>query len=240
MLIEKLKQKKIKSELYLKRYIKFINYYIENNTNENYEKHHILPRKLFPEYIKSEWNLVKLPYRAHYLAHYMLAKIFGSSMWYAFNSMNNKNYKKISHINSTLYSKGKKESSILLSELRKKEGKWIGNKNPSIKNPKFGNKNGMFNKEHTKESKEKMSDNWNKSGIRETWNKGKKTGPLSEEHKNNISKGSKGKPKSEEWKQKMRKPQKIIKCPHCSKTGGNSMKRWHFDNCKFKQTLSKN
>ena len=23
-----------------------------------------------------------------------------------------------------------------------------------------------------------------------------------------------------------------IECPHCSKIGGNSMKRWHFDNCK--------
>ena len=25
-------------------------------------------------------------------------------------------------------------------------------------------------------------------------------------------------------------------CPHCGKSGkSNSMKRWHFDNCKFKQ-----
>lgn len=27
--------------------------------------------------------------------------------------------------------------------------------------------------------------------------------------------------------------QEKITCPHCNKTGGNSiMKRWHFDNCK--------
>lgn len=25
-----------------------------------------------------------------------------------------------------------------------------------------------------------------------------------------------------------------LTCPHCNKTGGNSMKRWHFDNCKKK------
>lgn len=28
------------------------------------------------------------------------------------------------------------------------------------------------------------------------------------------------------------KPQKIITCPHCQKSGGNNMKRFHFDNCK--------
>jgi len=28
--------------------------------------------------------------------------------------------------------------------------------------------------------------------------------------------------------------QKIIKCPHCNKQGGNIMKRYHFDNCKTK------
>lgn len=26
----------------------------------------------------------------------------------------------------------------------------------------------------------------------------------------------------------------IMTCPHCNKTGGNSMKRWHFNNCKLK------
>jgi hypothetical protein len=31
------------------------------------------------------------------------------------------------------------------------------------------------------------------------------------------------------------KLQSILTCPHCEKTGGNAMKRWHFDNCKEKQ-----
>ena len=30
------------------------------------------------------------------------------------------------------------------------------------------------------------------------------------------------------------KRQKIYKCPYCQKTGGNTMFRWHFDNCKNK------
>jgi len=34
----------------------------------------------------------------------------------------------------------------------------------------------------------------------------------------------------------VRGKQKIVRCPHCNKTGGiSNMKRWHFDNCKYKQ-----
>jgi len=43
--------------------------------------------------------------------------------------------------------------------------------------------------------------------------------------------------KDEEQRKKrcesMRKPKKRVECPHCGKEGGaNTMKRWHFDNCK--------
>ncbi len=44
---------------------------------------------------------------------------------------------------------------------------------------------------------------------------------LSPEHKLRISESSKNKPK--------------VECPHCGKIGsGNSMSRWHFDNCKHR------
>ena len=34
---------------------------------------------------------------------------------------------------------------------------------------------------------------------------------------------------------KINGPHKILVCIHCGKSGGEgSMKRWHFDNCKFK------
>lgn len=36
------------------------------------EKHHALPKSLFPQFAKSEWNLVKLSYKDHYLAHELL------------------------------------------------------------------------------------------------------------------------------------------------------------------------
>ena len=45
----------------------------------------------------------------------------------------------------------------------------------------------------------------------------------SEETKRKISESSKG------------KKYKIVKCPHCGQEGGeNLMKRYHFDNCKYK------
>ena len=32
-------------------------------------------------------------------------------------------------------------------------------------------------------------------------------------------------------------PKDIVKCPYCTKEGGhNAMKRWHFNNCKLKET----
>lgn len=47
--------------------------------------------------------------------------------------------------------------------------------------------------------------------------------PLTQEHKDNISKSHKG------------RIVKRITCPYCNKTGGiSSMKQWHFDRCKYK------
>lgn len=43
-----------------------------------YEKHHILPRSLFPLWIKRESNLILLTAREHYFCHQLLAKIFKS------------------------------------------------------------------------------------------------------------------------------------------------------------------
>jgi len=90
---------------------------------------------------------------------------------------------------------------------------------------------------HTQESKNKIS----AAHLGKT---------LTEEHKRNIGKTSKGRQANlgnkhtDEAKKKIsiaRTLSKgtyklpIIKCPYCSVEGGNNnMKRWHFDNCKFK------
>ena len=67
---------------YCSRYIKIIEFY-ENIEVIEGENHHILPRKLFPELKDDFNNVVRLSYKAHYLVHWLLAKIFGGCMWFA-------------------------------------------------------------------------------------------------------------------------------------------------------------
>lgn len=66
---------------YLNRYLKFISHFSkQTGYGDVYtEKHHICPRSLFPEYKSfalNEWNRVVLPARAHFIAHWILSKIF--------------------------------------------------------------------------------------------------------------------------------------------------------------------
>jgi len=81
---------------------------------------------------------------------------------------------------------------------------------------------------------------------------GKNTGPKSEEHRKKLSEARKGKSPwnkgqklSDELKEILseahrgiRNDYKEIECPYCGKKGrGGSMKRWHFDNCRMKETV---
>jgi hypothetical protein len=43
--------------------------------NEYSEKHHILPKSMFPDFVKCKWNLVRLTAKQHYMAHYYLKDI---------------------------------------------------------------------------------------------------------------------------------------------------------------------
>lgn len=108
---ELLISKTIFSNLHLDRYKKFINYYlnIQDKITEKYEIHHILPKSIFPQYEKEKNNLVKLPYRAHYIAHYLLSKFYKNNMIHAFYAMSNKNIKngKLLKLNSIIYSNAK-------------------------------------------------------------------------------------------------------------------------------------
>jgi hypothetical protein len=114
--------KNIKSILHLDRYIKLIKYYIDNPCIGNqklgaYEKHHILPRKMWPEYIKESWNLVIMPTKAHYLAHYLLYKAFkNASCVFAFNQMQRIS-KKQGKSNCRLYQAARHDLAVLIREL---------------------------------------------------------------------------------------------------------------------------
>ncbi len=81
----------IKNDRQFNRYVKLINSLPKNlshNGDGLTERHHILPRKIFPEYIKESWNIINVDSRAHYLLHYLLFKaIKHTSCVYAFNQM---------------------------------------------------------------------------------------------------------------------------------------------------------
>jgi hypothetical protein len=204
---------------------------------------------------------VLLTPKEHYIAHLLLTELYEgkqkAKMCYALLMMckNNKNqariisakqYKSVklliskncSGVNSSFY--GKKLSSKVREDISQR---MKGDNNPSRKFGVWnkGKKLPSISEEHklilskantgrvfSKESIFKMSES----------SKGK---PKSEEHKKRLSEVNKGKKASEETKTKlslMRKgvKQKIIQCPHCKKkkTGGTSMHRWHFENCKLK------
>jgi len=90
---------------------------------------------------------------------------------------------------------------------------------------KLKNKIGNTGKSHSEITKNKMS--LKRIGV-----------PKSIETKDKMRIGAIGKKMSKEAILKMKNNannRPIITCPYCGKTGDNSnIKRWHFDNCKFK------
>lgn len=93
LITEKLQEISI-DNLALNEYLELIQKYIENPPEDNYEKHHILPKSLFPEYKKlknNSWNCVKLPYMEHLESHRLLSIFIECyKLKFAYYSMINK------------------------------------------------------------------------------------------------------------------------------------------------------
>ena len=80
----------------------YIQFCFESNqhyTTPDCERHHILPKSLFPEYENlrdNNWNLANLLYRDHYIAHRMLSecgiKGMDYAFWYMCNGKHSDNY----------------------------------------------------------------------------------------------------------------------------------------------------
>ncbi len=123
-----------KNKFWVSRYIKFIQLFnLDKKIKNKTHNHHILPKTIFPEYSNLKQyknNSAHLSYRAHYIAHFMLGKIFGTAMWIEFSRMSNNR-----SINSVLYSVGVENHSIYVS----------------------GEGNPMYGKKHTIDTKIKMS-----------------------------------------------------------------------------------
>lgn len=69
--------------IYLRRYFKLIRHYKNNPANGYTELHHIKPRCLGGKDHSS--NLIALPAKAHYLAHWMLTKIYTNNRFHKLN-----------------------------------------------------------------------------------------------------------------------------------------------------------
>ena len=113
----------VKNHHYFNRYFKLIEYYVseelKKSRHDNNESHHILPRAICPEFIKEKWNLVLLPAKAHYLAHYMLYRsIRHRSCVFAFNQMQ-RTLSADKRLKCRLYKSMRSDLSALLSELAK-------------------------------------------------------------------------------------------------------------------------
>jgi hypothetical protein len=179
------------------------------------EKHHIVPRCMGGTDCKE--NLVDLTPEEHFVAHQLLVKLFPNNqkLIYAAALM-------------TRGHNGRRANNKLFGWIRKQFALTHSKAMKGKKRPKT--------QEHIDNHRQSLLANGNLTG----WPKGVARGPMSEEEKLKRSQSLKGKsqPKNEQW----RKSQSLVQsgkvydkviCPHCNFEGaGNSMKRWHFNNCK--------
>jgi len=103
------------------RYIKFIERFslTQENQNQNTNKHHILPREKYKEYqsfSKHPWNKSILSLHAHYIAHWMLAKIMQGGQWTAFNQLSHD--KNGNRIGGRLYAESRKYLKDYLKKIK--------------------------------------------------------------------------------------------------------------------------
>jgi len=190
------------------------------------EKHHIIPRTLGGSDDAS--NIVVFTGREHFIAHLLLAKIHGGSMWHAAHMMSNM----------------KRYTNRKYENVRKEHVKRVSIRQTGKIVSLDTRKKISENKERSAKISQSLKGRPKSEEHKEAYKQARLAGGgwiVSEEHKSSVSKKMKGsgnpmwgKTHNEEAKLKIieANKQKIV-CPHCGKTGGIAiMKRWHFDNCK--------
>lgn len=139
------------------------------------ESHHIIPKCLGGT--DTESNIVNLTAREHFIAHYLLAKIHGGSLWFPICSFRSNGrypngrlyqYAKTQQSNVCKLRRHTEETKEKIRAANINQGKWKGDLNPSrIDHPK-----GMLNKTHSKSTKIKMKEaklNKPRSGFEYQW-----------------------------------------------------------------------
>lgn len=117
-----------------------------------YEKHHILPKSLFPLWKNRKSNIVLLTAREHFFCHQLLSKIYPTEQMtyalHAFTSRPNADYR----ITSREYQKIKEKYAILMSK------KFKGKKRPKSEIDKIVNTRMSRGYKHSEETKKKIGE----------------------------------------------------------------------------------
>lgn len=154
---------------YKTRYDKLINFYLNNPTDGFVEKHHILPKCMGGD--NSANNLILLPVRAHFIAHYLLYRAYpeDTKLAHAFAMMGVSNEYQCR--SSKLYEKTRIARSRALKGVPRPE--WVKDK---LRKPKQNTSN--YKKPKTDEHRKNISKSL--SGIKRT-----------SEHNENLKKSMK-------------------------------------------------
>ena len=208
----------------LHRYLSFISNCAENTPTGISEAHHILPKSMFPEFTSLKrftWNKAILTPRQHFLAHWMLWKMFPneSSQSFAFWNMGNRNKFKL--YSSRLYEALKaKHTEIVSSKLKGR--KFSAESKAKMSRSHMGKVLTISHRENISKYQRENADHMR--GLNNpvhTHGHPRLGVTLLEETKQKMSKSLLAKPR--------------VTCPHCLKDGASSiMKRWHFDRCRVK------
>lgn len=197
---------------------------VKDIDNDTYiERHHILPRSIFPEFEDDDWNIVPLKPEDHFISHKMLAKSTEHptaicAFWAMANQVRRGagrgkvSEKKIYEVTAEDYS--------LSREM------WL----ESMKDNQYSKGHIPWNKgkKLDEEYRKKLSDS-HKGFVPERLH----CPHCDKDYAINIAKQY----HFEKCKALTGKNYKFktVSCPHCNKEGGaNIMYRYHFDNCKSK------
>lgn len=206
------------------------------------ESHHIIPKSLGGTNKKD--NLVNLTAREHYMAHWLLYKMYkgspqGRKMLHAWNRMccidinNVKKYTSHSfkyarelHSKSMSGKNNPYYGQPLPDSIKKKLSKVIKEKYRTGELSTAGEKNGMYGRTVSEETKRKALDTRTKNGNLNH----------SEETKKKMSEAAKGVPKTDSTKKKMSEAaKKLVTCNYCSAIMNiGNINRYHNNNCKYK------
>jgi len=231
------------------------NQHRQKGLGKYFESHHIYPISINPEYRTSKWNNVLLTAREHFICHHLLTKFtknkYKIKMMLGYIMMVNRKSPNQVDRRNKLTSRDfqrAKEFNFIVSKQRRHTDKTKSQIKESLdlyysipanlerireirKNTIISDKTRELIGRNSKEMWDNMSDNQYKTICESRRGQGNANfgNKMSDESKNKISKANKGNTYCKGIIQKRRT------CPHCGKTGGNTMSRWHFDNCKDKK-----